>query len=169
MTATCFLSPPQNQTEDSMSGDWAVCAENNLTRGMLSIGVPLIGLTVIVTHGDASAGSCATNLKVVKPIAGAEVGLQESSRSLKSQGLGWERYTRSLLWWMRMGDTAGAIASPNCRRDPAGPAPSESRKHATGGCVATHTTERRAHGEAVPTDRHSVIAQIDVADAVLRP
>jgi predicted RNase H-like HicB family nuclease len=28
--------------------------------------------------------------------------------------------------------------------------------------------ERRAHGETVPIDRHSVIAQIDVADAVLR-
>jgi predicted RNase H-like HicB family nuclease len=29
--------------------------------------------------------------------------------------------------------------------------------------------ERRAHGEPVPTDRHSVIARIDVADAALRP
>ena len=29
--------------------------------------------------------------------------------------------------------------------------------------------EKRAHGEAVPTERRSVIAQIEVTDAVLRP
>jgi predicted RNase H-like HicB family nuclease len=28
--------------------------------------------------------------------------------------------------------------------------------------------ERRAHGEAVPPERNAVIAQIDIADAVLR-
>jgi predicted RNase H-like HicB family nuclease len=30
-------------------------------------------------------------------------------------------------------------------------------------------TEKQAHGEAVPTERHAVIAQIEVTDAVLRP
>jgi len=35
--------------------------------------------------------------------------------------------------------------------------------------VEAWVAEKRAHGEAVPTERRSVIAQIEVADAVLRP
>ena len=44
---------------------------------MLSLGPLLVGLIVIVAHGDAFAGTCVATLKVVRPIAGAGVGLQE--------------------------------------------------------------------------------------------
>ncbi len=35
--------------------------------------------------------------------------------------------------------------------------------------VEAWVAEKRAHGETVPTERHSVIAQIEVADAIVRP
>jgi predicted RNase H-like HicB family nuclease len=35
--------------------------------------------------------------------------------------------------------------------------------------VEAWVAEKRAHGEAIPTERHSVIAQIEVGDAILRP
>jgi predicted RNase H-like HicB family nuclease len=35
--------------------------------------------------------------------------------------------------------------------------------------VEAWVAEKRAHGETVPLERQSVIAQIEVADAVLRP
>jgi hypothetical protein len=35
--------------------------------------------------------------------------------------------------------------------------------------VEAWVTEKRAHGETVPTERNPVIAQIEVADALLRP
>jgi predicted RNase H-like HicB family nuclease len=35
--------------------------------------------------------------------------------------------------------------------------------------VEAWVAEKRAHGEAIPTERHSVIAQSEVGDAILRP
>ena len=35
--------------------------------------------------------------------------------------------------------------------------------------VEAWVAEKHAHGETIPTERHSVIAQIEVADAILRP
>ncbi len=35
--------------------------------------------------------------------------------------------------------------------------------------VEAWVAEKRAHGETIPTEGHSVIAQIEVADAILRP
>ena len=35
--------------------------------------------------------------------------------------------------------------------------------------VEAWVAEKQAHGETVPLERQSVVAQIDVADAVLRP
>lgn len=44
---------------------------------MLSIGLLLLGVGLTVVHGAAFAGTCPAILKVVRPIAGAEVGLHE--------------------------------------------------------------------------------------------
>ncbi len=35
--------------------------------------------------------------------------------------------------------------------------------------VEAWVAEKRAHGETIPTERQSVIAHIEVADAILRP
>jgi len=35
--------------------------------------------------------------------------------------------------------------------------------------VEAWVAEKQAHGETIPTERHSVIAHIEVADAILRP
>ena len=35
--------------------------------------------------------------------------------------------------------------------------------------VEAWVAEKRAHGETIPMERHSVIAQIEVGDAILRP
>lgn len=45
----------------------------------------------------------------------------------------------------------------------------EGALHAAQELAEAWVTEKQAHGEAVPAERHSVIAQIEVGDAILRP